>query len=115
MKNTPVSNSPSKILRSGAVVVALSAVLLLAGCGSGNTPTPQSVATATYVIDVKGMTCEGCANAIVETLEPVPGVTSVSVDHAAGKATVTATANPEMAGTLTKLITDVGYEATVPE
>ena len=43
--------------------------------------------TTTYL--VTGMTCGHCAASVTEEIDEVPGVESVTVDHAAGTAVVT--------------------------
>ena len=84
------------------------------GCGSGTEPASTTAAPgppSTYELQVTGMTCEGCASAITESLESLPGVASVKVDHAAGTAIVVAAENPELPAKATKLITELGFEA----
>ncbi|HAH45757.1 MAG TPA: hypothetical protein DCM07_13060, partial [Planctomycetaceae bacterium] len=40
------------------------------------------------VVNIEGMTCEGCATAVSETLRNLPGITAVQVDFKAGRAKV---------------------------
>jgi copper chaperone len=46
-------------------------------------------------IEVKGMTCDGCVNAVRRVVSRVEGVRSVEVDLAAGRAVVTGAFEPE--------------------
>lgn len=40
------------------------------------------------VVNIKGMTCEGCAKAVSETIRNVPGINGVQVDFKAGQANI---------------------------
>ena len=40
------------------------------------------------VLEIDGMTCEGCATAVSETIRSVPGITGVHVDFQSGRANV---------------------------
>jgi copper chaperone CopZ len=40
------------------------------------------------VVNIEGMTCEGCATAVAEALRSVPGVSSAHVDFRTGRATI---------------------------
>ena len=62
----------------------------------------------TTELTVGGMTCEGCVNAVKRTLSRVPGVTSVQVDLAAGRAKVQGEA---AAAQLIAAVEKAGYEA----
>ena len=62
----------------------------------------------TTELKVGGMTCEGCVNAVKRTLSRVPGVTSVQVDLAAGRARVEGEAD---AARLIEAVEKAGYEA----
>jgi len=67
----------------------------------------------TVRIPARGMTCANCARSVEKTLASVPGVAKVSVDLAAGTATVdydTGLVAPEV---LSNAVRDLGYE--VPE
>lgn len=50
--------------------------------------------TATIVLSVSGMTCNGCSNTVTRLLSRVPGVTGAIVDLESGRATVTGHASP---------------------
>jgi copper chaperone CopZ len=59
------------------------------------------------VLHVEGMSCGHCVSAISAAVQPLPGVTAVAVDLAAGTVTVTGTPDP---GTVTAAIEDCGYD-----
>ena len=60
------------------------------------------------VLNVEGMSCDHCVSAITAAVQPLPGVTRVDVDLAAG--TVTVSGTPDRTG-VTAAIEDCGYEA----
>jgi copper chaperone CopZ len=51
--------------------------------------------TAPVVLAVSGMTCGGCVNSVKRVLAAVPGVRSVAVDLAAGRAEISGEVKPE--------------------
>ncbi len=66
-------------------------------------------------LQVKGMTCDGCARHVTKALEGVVGVESAQVPTwQAGRATVLAEADTEDAA-LVRAVEDAGYRATVRE
>ncbi|MFY1670586.1 heavy-metal-associated domain-containing protein [Plantactinospora sp. WMMB334] len=62
---------------------------------------------------VKGMTCNHCANAVSKEVGAIPGVTDVSVDLSSGSVTVTSDAavDPER---LRAAVDEAGYELVGP-
>ncbi|MBI3226487.1 MAG: heavy-metal-associated domain-containing protein [Mycolicibacterium cosmeticum] len=60
------------------------------------------------VLNVEGMSCSHCVSAITAAVQPLPGVTGVDVDLAAG--TVTVSGTPDNAA-VTAAVEDCGYEA----
>ncbi|MFH1686720.1 MAG: cation transporter [bacterium] len=65
-------------------------------------------------IDVKGMTCGGCEQSLTAALKGVPGVINVvKVSHTEGVAWVCTDKTKCQPETLTKAITDKGYEAQI--
>ena len=64
--------------------------------------------TATQKLNVTGMSCGHCVKAVEKHLLSVPGVQSVSVDLAAGKATVVADQAVSKAS-LAAAVEDAGY------
>ncbi len=74
------------------IMMVLFAAMLLAGCNSAtekkDTPAVDAEASAVefveVVINVDGMTCEGCENAIKAGVESLDGVASVESSHEEG-------------------------------
>lgn len=60
-------------------------------------------------IDVTGMSCTGCAEAVEDALDSTSGVTTVEVDLDENRATVGGDADP---ADLVAAIEAAGYEAT---
>ena len=67
------------------------------------------------VIDVQGMTCQSCVQAVTEALSRLSGVGNVTVDLERGVAEVLY--KPEVANVqaFCAAITDIGFEAALPE
>lgn len=94
---------------------------LLAGTGCEPAP-PAASPTAEVasgpvrevVLDIEGMHCEACVNAITESVTSIDGVKSITVNLDDGRATVEAAeAVPDSA--MTEAIEKLGYTArTVP-
>ena len=61
------------------------------------------------VIDVKGMTCEGCVNAVTRIVKRADPQAEVNVDLASGRVDAKSAVAAE---TLAKAIKAGGYEAT---
>lgn len=58
-------------------------------------------------IDIDGMACGGCEDAVTDALEDVPGVETAIADHEAGTATVEGNVDSDA---LAIAIEDAGYE-----
>ncbi len=71
----------------------------------------ESQASKTVVIDVEGMTCEGCAAHINETLKKLNGVVSAEADYP--KKNVKVVFNPKQItlAQIKKAIDEIGYKA----
>ena len=71
----------------------------------------ESQASKTVVIDVEGMTCEGCAAHINETLKKLNGVVSAEADYP--KKNVKVVFNPKQItlAQIKKAIVEIGYKA----
>ncbi len=71
----------------------------------------ESLANKTVVIDVEGMTCEGCAAHINETLKKLNGVVSAEADYP--KKNVKVVFNPKQItlAQIKKAIGEIGYKA----
>lgn len=63
----------------------------------------------TIVIDVKGMTCQGCVNAVTKIVKRADPQADVKVDLAAGRADVKTAVAGEV---IAKAIAAGGYEAS---
>ena len=62
----------------------------------------------TIILDVKGMTCQGCVNAVTRIIKRQDPQAQVSIDLASGKVeALSAVASQELA----KAISAAGYEA----
>lgn len=61
-------------------------------------------------LQVGGMTCEHCVRAVTKKLQAVPGVDSVSVNLAGGRAQVEGAADPQA---LVQAVKSEGYEANL--
>ncbi len=61
------------------------------------------------VYTVTGMTCSHCENAVRSEISGIPGVTSVDVDLASGRVSITADPDPEPAA-VRGAVETAGYE-----
>lgn len=64
---------------------------------------------APIIINVKGMTCEHCANAVRSEISGLPGVTDVDVDVDSGEVKIVAEPVPDDAA-LRAAVDAAGYE-----
>jgi P-type Cu+ transporter len=64
-------------------------------------------AAGAVVLAISGMTCGGCAGAVIRALSAVAGVTAARVDLAGGRATVTGTAR---AADLIRAVEAAGFD-----
>ena len=62
----------------------------------------------TITLDVKGMTCQGCVNAVTRIVKRADANAEVKIDLAAGRADVTTAVAAE---TIAQAISKGGYEA----
>jgi len=65
------------------------------------------MSTATYTVE--GMTCAHCVSSVTEEVSEVPGVTSVDVDLASGRLTVTGEAPIEQS-LISAAVEEAGYK-----
>jgi copper chaperone CopZ len=63
----------------------------------------------TAILDVKGMSCQGCVASVTRVLKAVPGVTDATVVLQPGTATVTYDPARTSASALRSAIEDAGY------
>jgi Cu+-exporting ATPase len=91
-------------------------ILILAACSQQtnksdtNKAVVDSANFVSYLIDVHGMTCEGCENAISKGVESIDGIIEVSASHIDSSAFIvfdTTVANLDM---IVAKIDEIGYE-----
>jgi copper chaperone CopZ len=107
-------------MRNRSIVCAVLALLCAAfsGCSSGEPkagPEKSSsveVAGDQLVFAVRGMHCDGCAQAITEAVQAVPGVKSVEVSFADKRAVIVPTKAEFDPEAVLAVIKKMGYEAT---
>lgn len=78
---------------------------------SGTAPKTAEVATIAVSFEVKGMHCNGCAEAIAEETRGLPGVTGVVVSFDESRADVTLIEGAD-AGAVETAIRKLGYTVT---
>lgn len=120
------------MLRAFIVSVALlvpSAAFACGGkdCGgtcpmAGHASTPATDASAVAQADgtkvklsLKGMTCGSCSGKVTAALQAIDGVNAVSVSHETGLAEIAFDAGKTSSEALAKVVTDLGYAATVTQ
>ena len=102
-------------------IIYLFAIILLGvSCSSGNkkaeaTFEVQSISAEhlTQVkFEVKGMTCEGCENAIMTSIKKLEGIQEVSASHTAGESVVKFDSTLVNSQLISDAISGAGYEVT---
>lgn len=84
--------------------------LLVGAIGSvGCHQAPESPEPRTLTLEVAGMTCEGCEEAIVQTVGAMPGVQMVEADHVEGTATILADLETTSREDIVAAIDGIGY------
>jgi copper ion binding protein len=68
----------------------------------------------TQILQVAGMTCGGCENAVKRAVGKLPGVASVEASHAAQKVTVEFDESQTTLDAIAAKITALGYQVTGP-
>lgn len=107
----------SRTLRITTLLIASTAFIMTtsAGCEPTDSSTVETVAkTVELRFDVEGMTCDGCVNAINETVKRMDGVIDCEASLEKNAAVVTvidSSLGPAIAQTINDL---EGYEATIP-
>lgn len=69
--------------------------------------------TETRIINIEGMTCEGCVKSVHNAVESLNGVQTVSVELDNNLATVTFDADAVSAQEIAQEIEEAGFDATV--
>lgn len=70
--------------------------------------TSTATFTGTETFGVDGMTCDHCRNAVTAEISAIPGVQAVTVDLAAGTATVSAV-DPVDRADIAAAVAEAGY------
>ncbi|MDF1575071.1 MAG: cation transporter [Bacteroidales bacterium] len=100
------------------VFVLLLALLLMSACNSATEKKEQAAAeqeapAAEWVevtLDVEGMTCDGCENAIKAGVENLEGIAEVESSHEEGWTRVKYDKNQTSVDDIQARITETGYE-----
>jgi len=98
----------------------LAVILLSVSCSSGTkkgeaTSEVQTISAEHLTLvkfDVRGMTCEGCENAIMNSIKKLEGIQEVTASHTAGESVVkfdSTLVNPQL---ISEAISAAGYEVT---
>jgi len=99
------------------IMMLLIAAMLLAGCNSTGKKSDDAAANAEAVatewvevtLNVEGMTCDGCENAIKAGVESLDGIASVESSHEEGWTKVKYDKALTSAEDIEGKITDTGY------
>jgi copper chaperone CopZ len=85
--------------------------------GSGSmTAAEGDQGSQTFLLHIRGMSCEGCAATIDAALRRVPGVRQVSVSFERGEAMVTVAEGSEVSGkAMLEAVRRAGYEASLKQ
>ena len=97
------------------LMILLVAALLLAGCNNAQKTeeTAETSLSAEWVevtLNVEGMTCDGCENAIKAGVESLDGIASVESSHEEAWTKVKYDKNATSLKDIEAKITDTGYE-----
>lgn len=71
------------------------------------------MASQTRIININGMTCDGCVASVHTATNGIDGVDTISVDLTDNLATVTFDDNKTSAEEIAAAIDDAGFDATV--
>ena len=102
------------------ILYILVIILICASCSSEEKKAktasePQEISTENLIqvkFEVKGMTCEGCENAIVASIQKMEGIQEATAAHTTGQSLVkfdSALASPKL---ISEAISSAGYEVT---
>jgi copper chaperone CopZ len=88
--------------------------LLLGGAGSNPTAAVNPDDQQQIVIELKGMTCEGCAPTVEKVLRGVPGVSGATVSYEKSQAVVFVPKGQEVPrDAILQAVRQAGYEAQI--
>ena len=102
------------------VIYLLAIILLSVSCSTGTkkaeaTSEVQAISAEHLIqvtFDVKGMTCEGCENAIMTSIKKLDGIQEVSASHTAGESVVKFDSTLVNSRLISEAISGAGYEVT---
>ena len=102
------------------VIYLLAIILLSVSCSTGTkkaeaTSEVQAISAEHLTLvkfDVKGMTCEGCENAIMTSIKKLDGIQEVSASHTAGESVVKFDSTLVNSQLISEAISGAGYEVT---
>ncbi len=105
MKSTPI------------FVLAALALLFFSACGTAEQQEKAEAVVATKVLalDVEGMTCGGCEEAIKTTLKKFDGVQAVEANFEKGRAEVTVQEGKDDVQAMIEALDKIGYKAKVAD
>jgi len=93
------------------------AATLATACDGGPAEAPPAAelaaAASTVTMDVQGMTCGGCEQAITTALLQLPGVTEAGADHQTGTAWAKVDAGGTDPASIASTVTELGYQASL--
>lgn len=97
---------------------SLAIILLLASCSSGTKKTEATGEVQEFPtehltqvkFDIKGMTCEGCENAIMASIKKLEGIQEVTASHTAGESVVRFDSTLVSPQSISEAIAAAGYE-----
>ena len=90
----------------------ISAFFLAACSSSGSKSTEVSLAKENLTqvhLDVKGMTCEGCENAVVAGIKKLEGIQEATASHTAEEAVIVYDSTIITVNAISDAIADAGY------
>ncbi len=97
-------------MKNIALVFVLFAFFYACNNSSNEKNTSDEANLIQVQFEVKGMTCSGCENAIINNVNEIDGVDLVEASHEAGQTTVTYDKNKTNIEEITLAIQDKGYE-----
>ena len=101
------------MIRSLMILLLTSILCISHACSEKDSETIEEPGvTKTIILEVKGMTCTGCENSIIENLTKVDGVLEVTADHKTGSARVIADSAKVNETEMIKVLSDIGYQAS---
>ncbi len=99
----------------GFLLILLVVPALFLACNNnqgkaGDSKTTGAAALKTIEVKVEGMSCTSCENTIQESVQKLPGISSVKADHQAKKTTVTYDTTKTNVASIKEAIGKCGYQ-----